>query len=228
MVPPCVHFVGPSVARLGARQGGFHLEHRCRPTAGRADAPKDSSRASQPVQGASFLLPGGACVKIMNDRTMYLAQVLRAHTCTSLYQVVMRHLRSGDLFLVANTHTVAGKTTHAIPGKSPKARTSFKEVCMQNVMEQCMALAASQGQCHVVVAGDEHGGLQCGQGHARTAGGRGLVVGWRREAGLHSLHMCVVACQGGRSGSRQAAQRSGGAIAANPRAGEVDLKLGQP
>ena len=75
-----------------------------------------------------------------------------------MYQVLLRHLRSGDLFLMANTHTVSGRKARAIPGNTPQARLSFKELCMQNVMGQCVALAASQRQaqeqCHVVLAGD--------------------------------------------------------------------------
>jgi len=66
----------------------------------------------------------------------------------------VRHARSGDLFLVANTHTVVGQKTHAIRGSTQAKITCFKEMCMHSVMEHCMALAAAQGQCHVVIAGD--------------------------------------------------------------------------
>ena len=60
MVPRGVHCIGLSLARLGGRRGGLHVEQRRGPTPVRTDAAKDIPGSSQRVHGASFLLPGGA------------------------------------------------------------------------------------------------------------------------------------------------------------------------
>ena len=91
-------FSSPRLVRLVARPVGHSLERGDGPLSGDAEGP----------QGILKHNGGEQVVAVLRH-----ILVFRARMCTSLRQAIVRHVHSGDLFVIANMHATAGKPSRA-------------------------------------------------------------------------------------------------------------------